>query len=845
LQSHIEMKLYQYKALEVDEIRLLELHAGDLGSELQASLHIFRLPEDEEPKHGHEVLLTRENGFDVPNAPEYQALSYTWGEDSATQHLLKVLEDNNFSVIRIKPNLDDALRQLRQSIQPNESQLFWIDSICINQDDILEKNTQIKKMAMIYNRADSVSVWLGCEDEDSRRAIDFIKTLVKLYDFDPLTRNPGTFPEWAALLNLMQRHWFNRRWIVQEIALARRATIFCGDQSVSWQDFASAVALFISRHQDLRPLFQSSKESQYHPNFLGEVEALGAKTLVDVTNNLFRKSDDGVILERLLSLEALISSLTAFEASSPHDTIYAVLWLAHDAEPDSKELAAMSEDAVMRTPVHSPQIDPFPSPSPEPDEVLPTLTLDDGSIQLPQSSIPKTAFPRMNRRSPSPARNEALNLVPRKGTWLRPPNAPFKSLIDRSASDRSLRKAEQYFEEDPEPIIVDYSKDVYEVCRQFLEFAITRSRSLDIICHPWAPQPLKREPKLPSWISQVSSAPFEKEPGQNSYSRVRADPLVGTPGNGSRNYNASGKTKVYPSRGFIAERTLVATGFVLDIVKVKESPACNGVIPSAWGDLIGWAGPPDPVPDRFWRTLVADRGSEGHKPPPAYFPLACKWVFEQRSAERDVNTNEILTSRRCPSIATEFLRRVQPVTWGRRLILSEGKRGSQELLGLAPAAVEEGDLICILYGCSVPVILRKRKKRRNADMPTFSHESTLEEDISAPMQDQPTFSVPQWNPNNTDDGASTTVETDTQYTRRLTSLAVPVETPSHQFSSHGVRKALGEGNRDRKPPSLTISRDGHHEYTFIGEAYIHGMMAGEGFKHRHEHRNQTKYFHLV
>lgn len=840
------MRPYQYHPLEIDEIRLLELHAGDIGGELQASIHIFRLPEDEEPKQGHEVLLTRENGFDVPNAPEYQALSYTWGEEAEIQHLLNILEDNGISQICIKPNLDDALRQFRQNIEPNKSRLFWIDAICINQADILEKNTQIKKMAMIYNRAESVSVWLGRENKDSHRAIEFIKELVKLYDFDPLTRSPGTFPEWAALLNLMQRQWFNRRWIVQEIALARRATIFCGDQSVTWQDFASAVALFISRHQDLRPLFQSSKDSQYHPNFIGEVEALGAKTLVDITNNLFRKSDDGVILERLLSLEALVSSLTAFEASSPHDTIYAILWLAHDAEPDSKESAAMSEDAVVRTPAQSPQIDALPSPSPDPDEVIPSLRLEDEFIQLPQSSIPRTTFPHTNRRSPSPARNRTPSPRPRKAaTWLRPPNAPIKSLVDRSASDRSLRKAEQYFEEDPEPIVVDYSKDVYEVCRQFLEFAMTRSRSLDIICHPWAPEPLACEPSLPSWISPVSKAPFEKLPGQNSYTRVRADPLVGTPGSGLRNYNASGKTKVYPSQGFITERTLVATGFVLDTIKIKERPAYNGIIPRTWGDVVGWAGPSDPIPDRFWRTLVADRGSEGHKPPPAYFPLACKWVFEQRGTDGDVNTNEILTSRRCPSIAVEFLRRIQLVIWGRRLILSEGKRGSQQLLGLAPPEVEEGDLICILYGCSVPVILRRRKKRRNDEAPTFSHESTLEEDAPKLMQDLPMFSALRWDDSQKDDGLSMNVKTDAQMTVVSTSLAVPVEAPSHQFSSHGVRKVLGEVTRYSKPPNLTISRDGHHKYTFIGEAYIHGMMAGEGFKHRHEHRNQTKYFHLV
>lgn len=70
-------------------------------------------------------------------------------------------------------------------------------------------------MAMIYNRADGVCVWLGREDKDSNRAIEFIERLLRLDDFDPLTQDPGTPAEWAALMNLMQRSWFNRRWIVQ------------------------------------------------------------------------------------------------------------------------------------------------------------------------------------------------------------------------------------------------------------------------------------------------------------------------------------------------------------------------------------------------------------------------------------------------------------------------------------------------------------------------------------------------------------------------------------------------------------------------------------------------------
>ena len=58
--------------------------------------------------------------------------------------------------------------------------------------------------------------------------------------------------------------------------------------------------------------FSAQRSSTTIRNYLGEVEALGAKSLVDITTNLFRKSDEGAVLERLLSLEAIITTLTPF-----------------------------------------------------------------------------------------------------------------------------------------------------------------------------------------------------------------------------------------------------------------------------------------------------------------------------------------------------------------------------------------------------------------------------------------------------------------------------------------------------------------------------------------------------
>jgi hypothetical protein len=56
-----------------------------------------------------------------------------------------------------------------------------------------------------------------------------------------------------------------------------------------------------------------------------------------------------------------------------------------------------------------------------------------------------------------------------------------------------------------------------------------------------------------------------------------------------------------------------------------------------------------------------------------------------------------------PKFVAEFLQRVQAIIWKRRMIITDQER----LLGLGSKDVQDGDLICIIFGCSVPVVLRK------------------------------------------------------------------------------------------------------------------------------------------
>lgn len=77
-------------------------------------------------------------------------------------------------------------------------------------------------------------------------------------------------------------------------------------------------------------------------------------------------------------------------------------------------------------------------------------------------------------------------------------------------------------------------------------------------------------------------------------------------------------------------------------------------------------------------------------------------------------------------MAIDFLRRVQSVVWKRSLISTS----REHFLGLAPSKAKEGDLICILYGCSVPVVLRRMCGEASEDIPIYpTRGTTTNEDI--------------------------------------------------------------------------------------------------------------------
>jgi len=252
------MDSYQYGALPLRSIRLARALPQSSDLDIHISLEVA----------------------DLDQEPAYDALSYTWGRpctifssaqerDALPEPAVPITCDGRR--LLVSKNLHDYLGvwsrmvqlsgegtdervQLAQQTGMHPPGALWIDAICINQNDVIEKNHQVAMMGQIYTQAQRVVVWLGPEDAFVRPALsllfklcttDFARAseLRQLGDDEKciMLKVPSvTSSAWWACFAFLNRAWFTRSWIVQELALAPRLHVQCGVLSFSWEALTQA-----------------------------------------------------------------------------------------------------------------------------------------------------------------------------------------------------------------------------------------------------------------------------------------------------------------------------------------------------------------------------------------------------------------------------------------------------------------------------------------------------------------------------------------------------------------------------------------------------------------------------
>ncbi|KAF4470942.1 heterokaryon incompatibility [Fusarium albosuccineum] len=240
------------------QTRLLHLNpAKDKSEDLSGSLIVCE--------------IHKPSTSNATSSSRYEALSYVWGPPSPS-HKLTI----GAASLPITAKCDAALRRLRRL---GEERVLWIDAICIDQTaaGTDERNTQVAMMGDIYSAASNVLVWLGEGDDKTRTLLVHLTRLYLLRDdfwedtratiCNKFMNRCGQYvylcwghsethivadkrwktSEVAAVQEIIEdlfgRPWFERMWTLQELLLARHATVICGDQSMEWGSLCDAVEL--------------------------------------------------------------------------------------------------------------------------------------------------------------------------------------------------------------------------------------------------------------------------------------------------------------------------------------------------------------------------------------------------------------------------------------------------------------------------------------------------------------------------------------------------------------------------------------------------------------------------
>ncbi|KAI0102126.1 heterokaryon incompatibility protein-domain-containing protein [Nemania sp. FL0031] len=294
--------------------------------------------------------------IDSARRPIYKALSYVWGSPNVTEDIIV-----NGQNQKITLNLACAIRHLRSLETPVK---LWIDALCINQDSASEKNTQVALMRDIYAGAEEVIVFLGdgvnhriskayvrqplpppvVFYNDSRdyghlqlfgdspnpkfkgntwnafKTACLVRTLSQPNDYHyarAVIEGGGTRGRqeiFELLRRLLVEPWWQRIWVVQEVAIPPKVTIRYGNVTAPWNMFVQAAEVIKS--QD----FRLSNDAGYV-----KVLSLFTRQVLDI-ENLRTKWE----IERGTDLLSLLQRFSERKATDERDKIYALLGLAKE-----------------------------------------------------------------------------------------------------------------------------------------------------------------------------------------------------------------------------------------------------------------------------------------------------------------------------------------------------------------------------------------------------------------------------------------------------------------------------------------------------------------------------------
>ena len=279
---------------------------------------------------------------------QYLALSYTWGNANDR----KPITINSRPVL-VTINLEAFLQEWRHSAfrehNNQEYDVFlWIDAICINQEDLRERESQVMLMSKIYPSAKGTLSWLGRGSNSCEYGLESIRTfrehIKKLLEEDnnadflkkdawPIgfylqdANAKGGFKNfaWDGIHDLFSVEYWIRARIQQEFALAKHVTLMYGGMAANLQNVRYTLQ-WLNRIEDQncpaffsRLLWRRLSQNPYR-NMLAmhsPLRRLGSLQLISKDHTIIESSP--------MVFKVLYNFLIDVRSTDPRDLLYSLL----------------------------------------------------------------------------------------------------------------------------------------------------------------------------------------------------------------------------------------------------------------------------------------------------------------------------------------------------------------------------------------------------------------------------------------------------------------------------------------------------------------------------------------
>jgi hypothetical protein len=238
-------------------------------------------------------------------AGEYIALSYTWGSPVMQRQVIINDEPRAVTI-----NLWRFLSQARE-LPARFSGWLWIDALSIDQSDPWEKLEQVKIISEVFRNAEETISWLGPSYGNSDRAMRTLGTLSSKSPCWKKSRSLWASPTGPAILELCERAYWQRLWVLQELRASRKLTLMCGTLQIS---------------------FESLKNFLLNDNLDERVQEK-AETLKQSPGT---KMVSLSLESRSLSLRSTLDETSHLRCTDPLDKVYAILSVVSSGRQDIK-----------------------------------------------------------------------------------------------------------------------------------------------------------------------------------------------------------------------------------------------------------------------------------------------------------------------------------------------------------------------------------------------------------------------------------------------------------------------------------------------------------------------------